>query len=111
MVDRYCSLEPTLQAIDPGIGAENDLDSLLLSRRENERVFDLCDDLDKMEGGTKALQQSTMSLSGVQLVFDHILSAYPQLKGRLGQTAAIVKNVPLECGFVMYSRSAIRWLT
>jgi hypothetical protein len=94
MVEWYCSREPTLRALDHGTVAEYNLDSFLLSRRENERVFALRNYLNKMEGVTKALKQSTLTLSGVRRLFDHVLSEYPQLMGRLGQTAAIVNNVP-----------------
>jgi hypothetical protein len=104
MVERYYSVEPTLRALVHVTVAEYDLDFLLLSHRENERDFALRDDLSKMEGVTKALQVSTLTLSGVRRLFDHVLSADPQLKSRLGQTAAIINNVPLEYGVVRLQR-------
>ncbi|RLN05773.1 hypothetical protein BBJ28_00024862 [Nothophytophthora sp. Chile5] len=107
MMDRYCRIEPLLRAIDHGTVAEYELESVLLSRRETERAFVLRDDLEKMEGVTKALQKSTLTLSGVRRLFHHVVAAYPQLDDRLGKAATIVNNAPLESGIVKLQRHEV----
>ncbi|KAG2923797.1 hypothetical protein PC114_g4697 [Phytophthora cactorum] len=96
MVKRYTELMPFLLKIDHGSVADYDLESYLLSPCESERVTTLCGDLEKLNGVTQTLQKSTLTLSGVRRLFDHVLAEYPQLDARLGTAATIINNQPLE---------------
>ncbi|KAG6947957.1 hypothetical protein JG688_00015316 [Phytophthora aleatoria] len=49
-------------------------------------------DNNKLNGVTQTLQKSTLTLSGVRRLFDHVLAEYPQLDARLGTAAIIINN-------------------
>ncbi|KAG6944819.1 hypothetical protein JG688_00016896 [Phytophthora aleatoria] len=76
---------PLLLKINHGSVADHGLESYLLSRRDNEQV-------------------TTLKLSSVRRLFDHVLAEYPQLDASLSTAAAIINNQPLESGIVKMQR-------
>ncbi|OWY98642.1 hypothetical protein PHMEG_00030547, partial [Phytophthora megakarya] len=60
--------------------------------------------LKKVEGFTKELQRTSLTLSAVRRLFDKVVKEYPVLKARLVPTAPIVNNPHLEQGLVKLQR-------
>jgi hypothetical protein len=61
-------------------------------------------DLQIFEAVTKTLQCSTLTLSSVRHVFDHVLHTYPQMSGLLAPDTPIVTCPALETGLVKLRR-------
>ncbi|RLN91217.1 hypothetical protein BBJ28_00018106 [Nothophytophthora sp. Chile5] len=98
----FCVMPPLVQHLRHG-GSHN-LGSAFLSRREHEKAEELRDELLQLEGITKTLQRSTLTLSATRRLFDQVMQKYPAMKSRLSPDAPIVNYPALESGLVKLQR-------
>ncbi|KAE9303034.1 hypothetical protein PF008_g22328 [Phytophthora fragariae] len=104
MVERYIALEKCFRGLDHGTVSKHDLGSVFLSRREHDEAKTLLGDLARMEGVTKMLQRSTLTMSATRRLFNQVVQNYPDMKDRLSATAAIINYPALETGLVKIQR-------
>ncbi|KAG3235707.1 hypothetical protein PI124_g19266 [Phytophthora idaei] len=107
MVQRYVVLVECFREVDHGTVStisEHNLDSVLHSCRDHEKTKTLLDDLTRLEGVTKTLQHSTVTMSATRRLFGQVMQSYPEMKARLSATAAIITYPALETGLVPIQR-------
>jgi hypothetical protein len=91
MVERYLRLEETIKEMD-----DIDLNVLLPSGREVSELKMLRQHLCEFNIITKQLQDPSISLLDVRLIFDEVIGSYPEMEFYLAKDAKIVKHPSFE---------------
>ncbi|KAL3663448.1 hypothetical protein V7S43_019073 [Phytophthora oleae] len=104
MVERYIQLEKYFREFHHGTVSDHHLDSMFLSRREHDKAKALYDDLARLDGVSKMLQRSKLTMSAARRLFYHVTQSFPATKDRLSATAAIVNYPALDTGLVKTQR-------
>lgn len=93
MIERYFRLEEYIKEMD-----DNDLDILVPSGRELADLKKIQTQLDDFNMITLKLQDPSISLLEVRLIFDEVVASYPSMKFHLAEDARIVKHPSFETG-------------
>lgn len=91
MFQRYFDLKDTLNTMDDATAA------LMPTRREENKLKGLLEELKAFESSSKKLQSADgLSLLGVRDIFDALIVEHPGLEGYLGSDAAIIHHPVFE---------------
>ncbi|RQM29283.1 hypothetical protein B5M09_013613 [Aphanomyces astaci] len=95
MLARYVELKPFL----PQLGID-DIDMLLLNSRQDRDVDLLIAQLTDLNSVTLALQDESLTLADVRMLFDEVVVQYSGAEVRLGPDASVVEDPTFESGVV-----------
>ncbi len=74
---------------------------LLIPDRRKKKVHEeLSTAFSKLDNVTKNLQQNSTTLSEVRVLFDGVISTYPNMKSRIGSSARVIGDPNFETGIV-----------
>ena len=105
MVRRYFRLEEFLDKDDIEIMA------LIPTALNCIKLRELLEVLNKFESITKKLQDASITMDEVRILFDGIILLHPTMKSHLSPDATIVANPTLESGIVKVLNSEVSSLT
>lgn len=71
----------------------------------------MCDDFSALDSVTKTLQRNSITLSEVRILFDAVISKFPETSRRLSSNAPIVTNPTLESALVRVQEGQISALS
>ena len=99
MLERYLTIQQFIDTHD------EDLEDMMLSKKEHKRVEELVTHLRNFDEVTKTLQEKTIDMLQVRTLFDHLIRVYPTVKEKLKADADIVHSVKFESGIVKILRN------
>ena len=93
MLHRYCELHGIIEELEI-----DGIEELVLSKRENKKIEELCVQFRELDSVTQHLQSEECTISEVRLLFDGVIEAYPRTNSRLNANADIIRNRNFETG-------------
>ena len=93
MLERFFRLDGFIKEM-----RDHELDQLIPSGRDLANLKELGAQMQDFEIVTKKLQDPSISLQDVRLIFDEVISVYPSMKNQLAKDADIVKHPSFESG-------------
>lgn len=106
MLERYQKIKPLLEDLQVA-----GIDEFIPTASENRKIDELCEQFRKLNSVTKHLQSESCTISDVRILFDGVISLFPQTEQRLSAKAKIIHQPNFESALSKLQNGAISSLS
>ncbi len=109
MINRYQELKPFILSL--AISSNDTTISFIPTVQENSVINKLADNLKKLNSITRALQDTSLTLSEVRFLFDEIVLSYPVMREYLSSESMIQHSPHFESAIIKLQNNEIKLLS